>query len=162
MLEWRKIVEKVFSFGIYMEQRSFIARFRKLQARYIETPLRMASFFVKLWESVFEPGTTPQLVIATHASFVALLLTLMWLIYATHGNIHFYVLFGISLLLWITVIWFISELSLVKLKDNDELDKVANEKNETEATNDTDNKQESGNTTGSSRSVQTHSRSRKA
>ncbi|EJS44232.1 pkr1p [Saccharomyces arboricola H-6] len=122
----------------------------------------MANFFVKLWESVFEPGTSPQLVIATHVSFVALLLTLMWLIYATNGNIHFYVLFGISLLLWITVIWFISELSLVKLKDNDELDKAASKKDEAVTKNNSEGKQDDVNTTSSSASAHTHARSRKA
>ncbi|CAI4035596.1 hypothetical protein SMKI_13G2460 [Saccharomyces mikatae IFO 1815] len=122
----------------------------------------MANFFVKLWESVFEPGTSPQLIIATHVSFVALLLTLIWLIYATNGNIHFYVLFGISLLLWITVIWFINELSQVKLKDNVELDNAANKKDSNAIKNNEKDNEEGGNSSSTSRPTQTHSRSRKA
>ncbi|EDV11617.1 conserved hypothetical protein [Saccharomyces cerevisiae RM11-1a] len=122
----------------------------------------MANFFVRLWESVFEPGTSPQLIIATHVSFVALLLTLIWLIYATNGNIHFYALFCISLLLWITVIWFINELSHVKLKDNDELDKDANKKDDSAIKEDSEDKQESGKSTSTARQTQAQSRSRKA
>lgn len=83
----------------------------------------MANFFVALWESVFQPGTTPQLIIATHVSFLALLATLGWLIHATSGNIHFYALFTIALFLWFTVIWFIQELKNVQLKNNQELEK---------------------------------------
>ncbi|AJS85995.1 Pkr1p [Saccharomyces cerevisiae YJM1355] len=122
----------------------------------------MANFFVRLWESVFEPGTSPQLIIATHVSFVALLLTLIWLIYATNGNIHFYALFCISLLLWITVIWFINELSHVKLKDNDELDKDANKMDDSAIKEDSEDKQESGKSTSTARRTQAQSRSRKA
>ncbi|CCC70674.1 hypothetical protein NCAS_0F01900 [Naumovozyma castellii] len=81
----------------------------------------MASFVVSLWQSIFEPGTTPQLLIATHLSFTALIATLIWLIYATNGNIHFYILLTIASLLWITVIWFIQELKSVQLKSNEEL-----------------------------------------
>lgn len=122
----------------------------------------MANFFVRLWESVFEPGTSPQLIIATHVSFVALLLTLLWLIYATNGNIHFYALFSISLLLWFTVIWFINELPQVKLKDNDELDNDANKKEEVAIKKDSKDKQEGGKSSSAARRTQAQSRSRKA
>lgn len=88
------------------------------------------SFFVSLWQSIFEPGTSPQLIIATHVSFTALLLSLIWLIFST-GIIHFYILFVIATFLWITVIWFIQELKQVKLKSNDELE-GAEKKKETE------------------------------
>ncbi|CAL9735400.1 V-type ATPase assembly factor Pkr1p [Monosporozyma servazzii] len=93
----------------------------------------MTDFFTGLWNSAFQPGTTPQLIIATHVSFVALLLTLAWLIYATNGNIHFIALFFIAAMLWLAIIWFIEELKSVKLKSNDELfkdDSNASVKNE--------------------------------
>lgn len=92
----------------------------------------MANFFVALWESIFQPGTTPQLIIATHVSFFALLCTLAWLIYATSGNVHFYALFAIAFCLWIAVIWFIQELKTVSLKDNKELDESAAKKEASE------------------------------
>lgn len=93
------------------------------------------SFFVSLWQSIFEPGTSPQLVVATHISFTALLLSLVWLIYST-GIIHFYVLFAIAALLWLTVIWFIQELKQVQLKSNNELEASTdpNEKKEPHST----------------------------
>ncbi|QLG72360.1 hypothetical protein HG535_0D00670 [Zygotorulaspora mrakii] len=78
----------------------------------------MANFFVALWESIFQPGTTPQLIIATHLSFAALVATLGWLIFATSGNIHFIALFSISICLWLAVTWFVQELNHVKLSDN--------------------------------------------
>ncbi|QLQ78094.1 hypothetical protein HG537_0A03410 [Torulaspora globosa] len=82
----------------------------------------MTSFFVALWESIFQPGTTPQLVVATHVSFIALLTTLVWQIYATNGNFHFYALFFIALCLWVSVMWFIRELKSVDLKNNEQLE----------------------------------------
>lgn len=83
----------------------------------------MANFFVALWESIFQPGTTPQLILATHLSFFALLCTLGWLIYATSGNGHFYALFFIASCLWVSVIWFIQELKGADLRENKELGK---------------------------------------
>ena len=92
----------------------------------------MASFITALWESVFQPGTSPQLILATHLSFVALLITLAWLIFVTHGNIHFIMLFIIAALLWITVIWFIQELKSAELLSNQELEKEEDKTKETE------------------------------
>lgn len=80
------------------------------------------SFFVELWNSIFTPGTTPQLIIATHASFIALFATLAWLIFVTKGNIHFIALLLIAVLLWLSIIWFIHELKNVKLQDNKQLE----------------------------------------
>ncbi|KAL3232530.1 V-type ATPase assembly factor PKR1 [Nakaseomyces bracarensis] len=116
------------------------------------------SFFVSLWQSIFEPGTSPQLIIATHVSFTALLLSLIWLIYST-GIIHFYVLFVIATFLWITVIWFINELKQVKLKSNDELEETTST-----ATTDTDeSKKDIAKTTSSRSSASTSAiKSRKA
>lgn len=94
----------------------------------------MANFFAALWESIFQPGTTPQLVIATHVSFVALLCTLGWLIHATKGNPHFYALFLIALCLWASVIWFIQELKSVDLKNNEQLGKKEEEEKPVEET----------------------------
>lgn len=83
----------------------------------------MSGFFVGLWESVFQPGTSPQLVVATHTSFFLLLCVLGSQIFIT-GNGHFIALFVIALLLWITVIWFINELNQLKLQSNEELQTV--------------------------------------
>ncbi|OWB69133.1 hypothetical protein B5S30_g4532 [[Candida] boidinii] len=84
----------------------------------------MANFFEELWKSVFEPGTNPALIIATHTSFLLLVISLITLIYLS-GSIHFINLLVISLLLWGSVTWFIFELEKQKglLKTNEELAK---------------------------------------
>lgn len=68
---------------------------------------------IDLWESIFTPGTTPSLVIATHVSFAALLVTLIALLVATK-NIHFVVLTVLASGLWVAITWFITELKLEK------------------------------------------------
>ncbi|RLV95202.1 V-type ATPase assembly factor PKR1 [Spathaspora sp. JA1] len=78
------------------------------------------AFLTELWDSVFTPGTSPALIKATHASFVLLLASLIWLIVLTK-SIHFINLFVIAILLYATVIWFINELQQGKLKTNEEL-----------------------------------------
>lgn len=78
------------------------------------------SFFQELWRSIFEPGTTPQLLIATHLSFASLVLVLAWLCYATR-NVHFYALLTIASILWGLVTWFVNELQQSNLKNNDDL-----------------------------------------
>lgn len=80
----------------------------------------MASFFVALWESIFQPGTSPQLIVATHVSFALLLCVLGSQIYLTK-NIHFIALAVIAALLWVTVTWFIYELNRVKLQSNEDI-----------------------------------------
>ncbi|OBA23593.1 hypothetical protein METBIDRAFT_36935 [Metschnikowia bicuspidata var. bicuspidata NRRL YB-4993] len=80
------------------------------------------SFFVELWESIFTPGTSPALMKATHASFILLLLSLLFLIFYS-GSIHFINLFVIASCLYAAVIWFVNELKNIKLKDNEELAK---------------------------------------
>ncbi|CDK25599.1 unnamed protein product [Kuraishia capsulata CBS 1993] len=82
----------------------------------------MASFITELWETVFQPGTSPALITATHASFCLLVISLVVLIFYS-GSIHFFNLLVIALLLWGSVTWFIAELEKekAKLKTNEEL-----------------------------------------
>lgn len=82
----------------------------------------MSSFFVSLWESVFQPGTNPALITATHGSFVMLTLSLIWMV-ATTKSIHFFNLLIIALCLWASVTWFLHELEKEKdkLKSNEQL-----------------------------------------
>ncbi|SCU99702.1 LAMI_0G00276g1_1 [Lachancea mirantina] len=80
----------------------------------------MANFLTELWESIFSPGASPQLIIATHVSFACLTVCLGWLIYLTK-NVHFMALLVISTLLWITVTWFVSELQNARLASNQDL-----------------------------------------
>ncbi|EED23471.1 ER membrane protein (Pkr1), putative [Talaromyces stipitatus ATCC 10500] len=68
----------------------------------------MASFVADLWSSVFTPGPTPTLLVATNATFAALQLVLFLLLIATY-SIHFVVLSFLSGALWWSINWFARE-----------------------------------------------------
>ena len=76
----------------------------------------MANFLVDLWESIFTPGPTPTLLIATNASFGALQLLLLILLIAT-SSIHFVVLSGLCAGLWYGINWFAREIQIAKEED---------------------------------------------
>lgn len=68
----------------------------------------MPSFFEELWLSVFEPGPTPTLLVATNVSFAALQALFFALLIATY-SIHFVVLSVLSGGLWYAINWFATE-----------------------------------------------------
>jgi anaphase-promoting complex subunit 2 len=68
----------------------------------------MASFFEDLWMSVFTPGTSSTLLVATNVSFAALQLLLFVLLIFTY-SIHFVVLSLLSGSLWWAINWFVAE-----------------------------------------------------
>ncbi|KAI5807621.1 ER protein Pkr1-domain-containing protein [Peziza echinospora] len=82
----------------------------------------MASFFEDLWSSVFTPGTTPALLLATNGSFALLQCTLIALLFATH-SIHFVVLNCLAAGLWAAINWFVKELE--EFKRSEEQAKLA-------------------------------------
>lgn len=69
----------------------------------------MAAFIEDLWNSIFTPGPTPTLLVATNASFGALQVVLLSLLIATH-SIHFVILSIICGGLWWAINWFAAEL----------------------------------------------------
>ncbi|KAL2142267.1 hypothetical protein VTI28DRAFT_1404 [Corynascus sepedonium] len=69
----------------------------------------MASFIEGLWESIFTPGPTPTLLVATNATFAALQVVLAALLLATY-SIHFFVLSVLCGGLWAAINWFAREL----------------------------------------------------
>lgn len=69
----------------------------------------MSSFLTSLWESIFTPGPTPTLLIATNASFACLQVVLLALLLATY-SIHFIVLSFLCAGLWWSINWFVAEL----------------------------------------------------
>lgn len=75
----------------------------------------MATFLEELWNSIFTPGTTPTLLVATNASFAALQSLLLVLLLATH-SIHFLVLSLLSAGLWYAINWFARELQVENAK----------------------------------------------
>ncbi|ODQ63016.1 hypothetical protein WICANDRAFT_89371 [Wickerhamomyces anomalus NRRL Y-366-8] len=91
-------------------------------------------FVNELWKSVLTPGTSPALILATHLTFASLVITLSF--FALYSkSIHLINLLVISILLWITLTWFINEINSLEksdLKDNNEL---AEEKTDTETKN---------------------------
>lgn len=75
----------------------------------------MANFFEELWTSVFTPGTTPTLLLATNATFGALQFLLLILLFATY-SIHFLVLSILCAGLWYSINWFATEINIAQAK----------------------------------------------
>ncbi|KAL2440922.1 hypothetical protein ABEF94_010132 [Exophiala dermatitidis] len=99
----------------------------------------MASFLQELWESIFTPGPTPTLLVATNASFAALQFLLLILLVATY-SIHFLVLSALCGGLWYAINWFAAEIAREQQKQ-----KAKNEKDkspEPENASDTDTETE--------------------
>jgi hypothetical protein len=69
----------------------------------------MATFFTDLMTSIFTPGPTSSLLLATNVSFAALQVTFLGLLIATF-SIHFVVLSVLSGSLWWGINWFVAEL----------------------------------------------------
>jgi hypothetical protein len=70
----------------------------------------MASFLEELWNSIFTPGPTPTLLVATNAVFAALQLLLAVLLIATY-SLHFLVLSALCGSLWYSINWFATEIA---------------------------------------------------
>lgn len=70
----------------------------------------MASFLEELWNSIFTPGPTPTLLVATNAAFAALQLLLLVLLIATY-SLHFLVLSLLCGGLWYSINWFATEIA---------------------------------------------------
>lgn len=99
----------------------------------------MASFLEELWNSIFTPGTTPTLLIATNASFAALQLVLLALLLATY-SVHFLILSVLCMGLWVAINWFANELRIEQERVAEQ-DRLAQEKSPDPA-NDSDTETE--------------------
>jgi cytoskeletal protein RodZ len=78
----------------------------------------MASFVQDLWESIFTPGPTPSLLIATNVTFASLQLVLFTLLLAT-GSVHFVILSVLSGGLWWSINWFARELKVHQAQEEE-------------------------------------------
>lgn len=78
----------------------------------------MASFFEQLWESIFTPGPTPTLLVATNASFAALQALLFAMLLATK-SIHFVILSLLCGGLWWAINWFAAEIRAAQAKEEE-------------------------------------------
>lgn len=99
----------------------------------------MASFIEELWNSIFTPGTTPTLLIATNASFAALQLVLLALLLVTY-SIHFLILSVLCMGLWVAINWFANELRIEQERVAAQ-DRIAQEKS-SDHNNDSDTETE--------------------
>jgi hypothetical protein len=79
----------------------------------------MAGFVEQLWESIFTPGPTPSLLIATNVSFACLQMVLFALLVATY-SVHFVILSILSAGLWWAINWFVRELNAAKAREEAE------------------------------------------
>ena len=77
----------------------------------------MADFFKNLFQSIFTPGPTPTLIVATNVSFAALQALLLALLVATY-SIHFIILSFLCAALWLAINWFVTELAAAKEKES--------------------------------------------
>lgn len=94
----------------------------------------VVAFLKELWQNIFESGTTPALVRATHLSFIGLVITIVIMFYFTH-SLHFVALFFLSLCLWAAVTWFITaynEFLAQQEKEKKENPNILTEKQSTE------------------------------
>lgn len=87
------------------------------EANYDEA-ITMASFFENLWQSIFTPGPTPTLLVATNASFAALQVLLFAMLLATY-SIHFIILSFLCGGLWWAINWFAAEIRAAQAKEEE-------------------------------------------
>ena len=76
----------------------------------------MATFLTDLVNSIFTPGPTPSIVVATNASFAALQIVLLALLVSTY-SVHFAILSCLSAGLWWAINWFVTELEAANQKE---------------------------------------------
>jgi hypothetical protein len=77
-----------------------------------------------LFNSIFTPGPTPTLLVATNVSFACLQLLLAVLFIVTY-SIHFFILSALCGSLWWAINWFVAELAAAKQKE-DEAERLRN------------------------------------
>ena len=78
----------------------------------------MATFLADLMSSIFTPGPTPTLIVATNVSFAGLQLVLFALLILTY-SVHFVVLSFLSAGLWWAINWFVRELQAANEKEKE-------------------------------------------
>ncbi|KAF9333233.1 hypothetical protein BG006_003870 [Podila minutissima] len=67
--------------------------------------------------SIFEKGVNPGLIKMLNLVFVALFLSLGFLIFASGGNLHVIALTGIAVALFVTIQWFLREMETMKIDE---------------------------------------------
>lgn len=88
----------------------------------------MADFLTNLWSSVFTPGASPTLLVATNVTFASLQILLAALLIGTY-SIHFAILSFLCGGLWWSINWFATELQAAQAKEA-EAEKLRKRKSE--------------------------------
>lgn len=78
----------------------------------------MAAFLTDLMSSIFTPGPTPTLIVATNVSFAGLQLVLFALLLFTY-SVHFLILSCLCAGLWSAINWFVRELQAANEKEKE-------------------------------------------
>jgi hypothetical protein len=78
----------------------------------------IATFLENLFNSIFTPGPTPTLLVATNATFAALQALFFALLIATY-SIHFIILSCLTAGLWWAINWFAAEIKEAQAKDEE-------------------------------------------
>jgi len=78
----------------------------------------MSNFLVELFSSIFTPGPTPTLLVATNISFAVLQLLFLALLIATY-SVHFIVLSFLCAGLWWAINWFAAELHVAASEEEE-------------------------------------------
>jgi hypothetical protein len=78
----------------------------------------MSTFITDLFQSIFTPGPTPTLLVATNAAFACLQIVLLLLLIATY-SIHFLILSFLTAGLWWAINWFVAELRAVQALEDE-------------------------------------------
>ncbi len=79
----------------------------------------MATFLTDLFTSIFTPGPTHSLLVATNVSFAALQIILLILLILTY-SVHFIILSILCAGLWWSINWFAAELEVAKRKEKEQ------------------------------------------
>ena len=112
----------------------------------------MAAFLTNLISSIFTPGPTPTLVVATNASFAGLQLVLLALLIFTY-SVHFVILSCLCAGLWWAINWFVRELQAANKKEQEATQPRDHRKEKEEGDEDSGTETEGGNGESLSRSI---------
>ncbi|KAK0121471.1 SMK killer toxin resistance protein [Cadophora gregata] len=115
----------------------------------------MSAFITDLVQSIFTPGPTPTLLVATNVTFACLQVVLLLLLLATF-SIHFVILSLLSAGLWWSINWFVSELRAAQAVEDEKKKKRAQEeaKHADDTDTDADTVIGAGNTASGSKEVE--------
>jgi len=78
----------------------------------------MSAFITELFQSIFTPGPTSTLLVATNVAFACLQVVLLLLLIATY-SIHFVILSFLSAGLWWAINWFVAELKAAQAVEDE-------------------------------------------